>query len=81
MFTVSTLTELLGWSSVINICLLAITTLAVILKRDSIIKLHVKMFGIDAAELSRIYFQYIAQYKLAIIIFNIVPYISLKIMV
>jgi len=81
MFTISELTEFLGWSSVINICLLIATTLAVILMRESITKLHEKMFGIDAKELPILYFQYIAQYKLAIIIFNIVPYIALKIRV
>ena len=80
MFTISELTEFMGCSSVINICLLTATTLAVILMCESITKLHAKMFGIDAEELPRVYFQYIAQYKLAIIIFNIVPYIALKIM-
>ena len=79
MITISALREFMGWSSVINICLLTTTTLAVILMRESITKLHEKMFGIDARELPRIYFQYVAQYKLAIIILNIVPYVALKI--
>ncbi|MCU7836040.1 MAG: hypothetical protein KZQ83_12430 [gamma proteobacterium symbiont of Taylorina sp.] len=80
MLTISELTEFMGWSSLINICLLAATTLAVILMRESIIKLHEKIFKVNAEELPRIYFQYVAQYKLAIIILNVVPYISLKIM-
>ena len=80
MFTVSTLTELLGWSSIINICMLIAASLAVMLMRDSMIKLHRKMFGLDTTDLTRAYFQYIAQYKIAILVFNIVPYIALKIM-
>ena len=80
MFTVSTLTELLGWSSIINICMLIAASLAVMLMRDSMIKLHGKMFGLDTTDLTRAYFQYIAQYKIAILVFNIVPYIALKIM-
>ena len=80
MFTVSTLTELLGWSSIINICMLIAASLAVMLMRDSMTKLQGKMFGLDNADLSRAYFQYIAQYKIAILVLNIVPYIALKIM-
>jgi len=80
MFTVSTLTELLGWSSIINICILIAASLAVMLMRDSMTKLHGKMFGLDTTDLSRAYFQYIAQYKIATLILNIVPYIALKIM-
>lgn len=80
MFTVATLTELLGWSSIINICMLIAASLAVMLMRDSMIKLHRKMFGLDTTDLTRAYFQYIAQYKIAILVFNIVPYIALKIM-
>jgi hypothetical protein len=30
--------------------------------------------------LSRAYFQYIAQYKIAIIIFSLTPYVALKLM-
>ena len=80
MFTMSTLTEFLGWTSVVNICILIIASLAVMLMRESMTKLHGKMFGLDTADLSRAYFQYIAQYKIAIFVFNLVPYVSLKIM-
>jgi hypothetical protein len=80
MFTMSTLTEFLGWSSVINICILIIASLSLMLMRDSLTSLHGKMFGLDNRDLSRAYFQYIAQYKIAIFILNIVPYIALKIM-
>lgn len=80
MFTMSTLTEFLGWTSVVNICILIIASLAVMLMRESMTKLHEKMFGLDTADLSRAYFQYIAQYKIAIFVFNLVPYVSLKIM-
>ena len=80
MFTMSTLTEFLGWSSIINICILIFATLVVMLMRDSITKLHGKMFGLDTTDVSRAYFQYIAQYKIAIFVLNLVPYIALKIM-
>lgn len=79
MFTIETLTELLGWASVINVCILIIASISVMLLRNTMISLHGKMFGLDSVDLSRAYFQYIAQYKIAIIVFNLVPYIALKI--
>lgn len=79
MFTIETLIELLGWASVINVCILIIASISVMLMRNAMISLHGKMFGLDSVDLSRAYFQYIAQYKIAIIVFNLVPYIALKI--
>jgi len=80
MFTIDTITEFLGWASVINICFLILASASVMLMRNTMISLHGKMFGLDARDLSRAYFQYIAQYKIAIFVFNLVPYIALKIM-
>ena len=41
---------------------------------------HGKMFGLSEADLSRQYFQYVANYKIAIVVFNLVPYIALVLM-
>jgi len=38
------------------------------------------LFGVNPAELPIIYLQYLGNYKVAIIILNIVPYIALKVM-
>ena len=78
--TMQTLTELLGWTSVINILILLFTTLILIVMRRTITGMHSKLFGLDEQDLGRAYFQYLAQYKIAIIVFNIAPYIALKVM-
>ena len=78
--TIESLTELLGWASVINIGILVFSTLAVITVRVSITEIHSKIFGLDEQDLGRAYFQYLAQYKIAIIVLNVTPYIALKIM-
>lgn len=78
--TIESLTELLGWASVINIGILVFSTLAVITVRTSITEIHSKIFGLDEKDLGRAYFQYLAQYKIAIIVLNVAPYIALKIM-
>jgi hypothetical protein len=78
--TVETLRELLGWASVINIVLLFITTISVVAMRGTISGIHSRIFGLDEKDLGRAYFQYIAQYKIAIIVLNIAPYLALRIM-
>ena len=73
------LTTFFGWCSVINIVMLCAATLMLTLKRDFISGIHSKMTGLGQAELSVAYFQYLANYKIAILMLNLVPYIALKI--
>ena len=80
MMSIETLTELLGWSSIINIAILLFSTILLIGMRRVIAGMHSKLFGVDEKDLGRAYFQYLAQYKIAIIVLNIAPYIALKIM-
>ncbi len=81
MNTIETLTEFFGWALVINAALLAISTLGVIAMRRTIVGIHSKLFSLDEIETVKAHFQYLAQYKIAIIIFNLSPYIALKLMV
>ncbi len=81
MMTIETITELLGWVSIINIAILLLSTLALITMRGLITRIHSSLFGLDEKDLGRAYFQYLAQYKIAIIVLNIAPYLALKIMV
>ena len=78
--TMESLTELLGWASALNILVLMLSTITLIAMRGTITKLHTKLFGLDEKDLGRAYFQYLAQYKIAIIVLNIAPYLALKIM-
>lgn len=80
MFINSTLTEFLGWSLTINLGILILVSLLLIAMRSPLTNLHGKMFGLSETDVSRAYFQYIAQYKLLIMIFNLAPYIALKMM-
>ena len=78
--TLETLTELLGWASVLNIVVLMLSTITLVVMRGTIAKLHSQLFGLDEKDLGRAYFQYLAQYKIAIIVLNVAPYLALKIM-
>lgn len=78
MFTLDTLTAFFGWTLVINVTFLLFSTIGVVSARGFISRIHGGMFGLESADLSRAYFQYLAQYKIAIIIFSLTPYIALK---
>ena len=80
MNTIESMSEFLGWCSVINIGLLTFSAIFMVSLRSPISRIHAKMFNLDESDLSRAYFQYLAQYKIAIIVFNIVPYLALRIM-
>jgi len=77
--TLEAVTAFFGWTTVINFVLLVVSTIMVITVRGSISRILGKMFGLETADLSRAYFQYIAQYEIAIIVFSLTPYIALKI--
>ena len=74
------LTTLLGWSLVINTALLLVAWAAVTLLREFVLSIHTRMLGLSEEALMPIYINYIAQYKIFVIVFNVSPYIALKIM-
>ncbi len=80
MMTLSQLTELLGWASVINIGYLFIASITIMFSRNAVSRLQSKLFGIDEKELSAKYFTFLSNYKVATLVFIISPYIALKIM-
>jgi hypothetical protein len=80
MNTLEAVTAFFGWTTVINFVLLFVSSIMVITIRGAISRIHGRMFGLEAADLSRAYFQYIAQYKIAIIVLSLTPYIALRIM-
>jgi len=79
MDSVQTIREVLGWSTVVNGGLLVFSSVLLMFAGAPIKRLHASMFGLSEDDLSRAYFQYLAQYKIAILIFNVAPYLALRI--
>ena len=79
MSSLETITDVLFWSSIINLVVLVFTSIVLVLSRESITKVHAKMFGMAEEDISRAYFQYLGQYKITIFVFNLAPYIALRI--
>ena len=80
MNSLEAVTTFFGWTTVVNFALLLVSSITVIVARGSISRIHGRMFGLESVDLSRAYFQYIAQYKIAIIVFILTPYVALKLM-
>jgi len=80
MITISQLTELLGWASVINVGYLFLATMILTFMRGTVSSIHNKMFSIDEKEISSKYFDFLSNYKIVTLVFMVAPYIALKIM-
>ena len=80
MNSLETLTTFFGWTVVLNIALLGLSTILVVTLRSSISRLHARLFALSEQDVSRAYFQYLAQYKIAVIVLSLVPYAALKLM-
>ena len=80
MNSIEVMREFLGWCAVINVGLLLLATIKLVLFRDLFSSIHAKMFNIDKSDVSRAYLKFLAQYKIAVLVFGIVPYFALLIM-
>ena len=79
MITVGIIRELLGWCCIINIGLLLWWFLIILLAHNWIYRIHRKWFKISEETFDTIHYTGIALFKIAIFVFNIVPYIALRI--
>ena len=70
---------LLGWCTVVNIGILMLTVVMLTLFRKPVQSLHTKMTGLSADDLNQAYFQYMGQFKIFCIIFNLTPYLVIRI--
>lgn len=74
------ITVFLGWCTVINVSIYTFSALLLFSCNNFIINLHSKLSGVETSKLPALNFQYLANYKIAITVFNLVPYAALKIM-
>ena len=78
--TITELTEFLGWILLINIAVLLVASFMLTAMRGMIVQIHQKILGLSEDDLLRAYTQYLSQYKIAVFVFNLAPYLALKLM-
>lgn len=78
--TIGYVSTFLGWCTVLNIVLFSYMAVMLIAFNAPIKRLHSRIMLIPKEQLNGFYFSFLAHYKLAILLFNLVPYCALKIM-
>ena len=77
--TVEILRDVLAWCSVINLGLLLFWWLWFMLAHDFMYRFHGRWFKLSAEKFDAINYALIGFFKIGIILFNIVPYLALRI--
>lgn len=80
MMDITLLTSFLGWCTIINIGILVYSFVFITIFQEFTLKIHSKLMKVEATKLPTLYFNYLAFYKVIIIVFNIVPYLALKLL-
>ncbi len=73
------LQEFLFWCMLVNIGIYALTVISVLVFRDTVLRIHGKMFGLDKETVNISIHRYLATYKLLTTVFNFVPWIAILI--
>lgn len=81
MENIQVITTFLGWCTVVNLGIYLFTAFALMGFREPIKKIHSIVSAVAGEKLDELYFNYLASFKMAIIILNIAPYAALKLMV
>ena len=76
--TIEQFTVFLGWNLLINLVLFALASFGVMLFRERIIAIHSNLMGVNKNHLPEMYFKYLGNYKVAIIVFALAPYLAMR---
>ena len=77
--TVEIIRDFLGWCSVINVGLLLWWFAWFILAHDFMYRIHAKWFKVSVETFDDVNYALMGFFKISIILFNIVPYLALRI--
>jgi Family of unknown function (DUF6868) len=77
--TIQTLTAFFMWCTILNVALLALSSLLCSCAADWVYRKHSKWFPIPREAFNVAIYSFVGLYKILIFIFNVVPYIALLI--
>lgn len=73
------LLALFKWMTIINVSIFIASSILAIVLKNTVNEMHGKLFGIEKTTVARVHYGYLGAYRIFILVFNIVPYISLVI--
>jgi len=77
--TIEMIRAALGWCSIINIGILLWWFFSIIVLHDLVYKWHSKWFKLSVDKFDEMHYTGITFFKIIIFVFNIVPYVALRI--
>lgn len=73
------LTAIFGWMLLINLVVYGLAAVVIIFARDWVSNFEARITGIPAEEWPAYFIDYLSRYKIAIMMFNLAPYLALRI--
>lgn len=78
--TIYQIREMLGWCSLINIGLMALSFIILCVMRSFVYRMHTQWFPMSEQTFNAILYSYLGIYKILIIVLNLVPWLALSFM-
>lgn len=79
--TAETVRSVLGWSALINYGLLVLWFGFFVLAHDWMYRFHTKFFSLTAEKFDSAHYASMAFFKLLVVVFNLAPYLAMRIVV
>lgn len=76
---VAQLTAVFGWMLVINLAVYIVAAVFIVFARDWAARLEARVTGVPEEEWPRLFIDYLSRYKIAIMVFNLAPWLALRI--
>ena len=73
------LTAIFGWMLVINLVIYTFSAIFILFARDWVSNFEARLTGVPAEDWPRIFVDYLSHYKIAILVFNLAPWLALVI--
>jgi hypothetical protein len=80
MMSPETLTAFFGWLTVVNMGIYVLTAIGVFAFRGFMVRMNARLFGLGEEQIMAATFNYVANFKLAIILFAFAPWLALTLM-
>ena len=71
------LTELFMWMTIINVGLLILSSVLAMVLKNVMGRWHGRLFGIKEESVAVVAYGYLGMYRVLVLVFSIVPYVSL----
>jgi hypothetical protein len=81
MESIELLREFFGWCTLLHFLILMLASIVIAIFKKPVTKLHSRISHLNEKELNRAYFRYLANYKIAFLVFSLAPYAALSLMI